>query len=69
MTSDNKPDSNLYAIERTHMGASRTFYSVLRTGLANAGAGQYLDGSDPRLAAVQRNRMNKALVKGECDEQ
>jgi len=51
------------------MPASRTFYSVLRTGLAIAGAGQYLDGSDPRLAAVQRNRMNKALVKGECDEQ
>ena len=39
MTSDNKPDSNVYAIERTHMAAERTFYSVLRTGLAIAGAG------------------------------
>ena len=39
MTSDNKPDSNIYAIERTHMAAERTFYSVLRTGLAIAGAG------------------------------
>ena len=39
MTSDNKPDSNRYAIERTHMAASRTFYSVLRTGLAISGAG------------------------------
>jgi len=39
MTSDNMPDSNLYAIERTHMAAERTYYSVLRTGLAIAGAG------------------------------
>jgi uncharacterized membrane protein YidH (DUF202 family) len=39
MTSDNKPDSDLYAIERTHMAAERTFYSVLRTGLAIAAAG------------------------------
>jgi len=39
MTSNNKPDSNIYAIERTHMAAERTFYSVLRTGLAIAGAG------------------------------
>ena len=39
MNPDNKPDSNLYAIERTHMAAERTYYSVLRTGLAIAGAG------------------------------
>ena len=39
MDLDNKPDSNLYAIERTHMAAERTYYSVLRTGLAIAGAG------------------------------
>ena len=39
MTSNNKPDSNLYAIERTHMAAERTYFSVLRTGLAIAGAG------------------------------
>ena len=39
MTSNNNPDSNVYAIERTHMAAERTFYSVLRTGLAIAGAG------------------------------
>ena len=39
MNADNKPDSNQYAIERTHLAASRTFYSVLRTGLAIAGAG------------------------------
>jgi len=39
MTSEEKPDSNVYAIERTHLAASRTFYSVLRTGLAIAGAG------------------------------
>ncbi len=39
MTPNNKPDSNLYAIERTHMAAERTYYSVLRTGLAIAGAG------------------------------
>jgi uncharacterized membrane protein YidH (DUF202 family) len=42
MTSDEKPDSNLYAIERTHMAAERTYYSVLRTGLAIAGAGSVL---------------------------
>lgn len=39
MTPDNKPDSNLYALERTHMAAERTYYSVLRTGLAIASAG------------------------------
>ena len=39
MTTDNKPDSNLYALERTHMAAERTYFSVLRTGLAIAGAG------------------------------
>ena len=39
MTQNNKPDSNVYALERTHMAAERTYYSVLRTGLAIAGAG------------------------------
>ncbi len=39
MTPDNNPDSNLYALERTHMAAERTYYSVLRTGLAIASAG------------------------------
>ena len=39
MSSNNKPDSNIYAIERTHMAAERTYFSVLRTGLAIAGAG------------------------------
>ena len=39
MTTNNRPDSNLYALERTHMAAERTYYSVLRTGLAIAGAG------------------------------
>jgi uncharacterized membrane protein YidH (DUF202 family) len=39
MTPNNKPDSNVYALERTHMAAERTYYSVLRTGLAIAGAG------------------------------
>jgi len=39
MTTNNQPDSNLYALERTHMAAERTYYSVLRTGLAIAGAG------------------------------
>jgi len=39
MSSNNKPDANIYAIERTHMAAERTYYSVLRTGLAIAGAG------------------------------
>ena len=36
---ENIPDSNLYAIERTHMAAERTYFSVLRTGLVIAGAG------------------------------
>ena len=39
MTQNNKPDSNVYALERTHMAAERTYFSVLRTGLAIAGAG------------------------------
>ena len=39
MTTNNKPDSNVYALERTHMAAERTYFSVLRTGLAIAGAG------------------------------
>jgi uncharacterized membrane protein YidH (DUF202 family) len=39
MNPDNNPDSNLYALERTHMAAERTYYSVLRTGLAIASAG------------------------------
>ena len=39
MTPNNKPDSNVYALERTHMAAERTYFSVLRTGLAIAGAG------------------------------
>ena len=39
MTTNNPPDSNLYALERTHMAAERTYYSVLRTGLAIAAAG------------------------------
>ena len=39
MTHNNQPDSNLYALERTHMAAERTYFSVLRTGLAIAGAG------------------------------
>jgi len=39
MTSDKNPPSNTYAIERTHMAAERTYFSVLRTGLAIAGAG------------------------------
>ena len=39
MTQNSKPDSNLYALERTYMAAERTVYSVLRTGLAIAGAG------------------------------
>ena len=39
MTTNNQPDSNLYALERTHMAAERTYFSVLRTGLAIAGAG------------------------------
>ena len=39
MTTDDKPDSNLYALERTHMAAERTYYSILRTGLAIAAAG------------------------------
>ena len=39
MTPSDKPDSNVYAVERTHMAAERTYYSVLRTGLAIAGAG------------------------------
>ena len=39
MTTNTKPDSNLYALERTHMAAERTYFSVLRTGLAIAGAG------------------------------
>lgn len=39
MTSDKKTDSNLYAIERTHMAAERTYFSVLSTGLAIASAG------------------------------
>jgi len=39
MTSEKKPDSNVYALERTHMAAERTYFSVLRTGLAIAGAG------------------------------
>ena len=39
MTQNNQPDSNVYALERTHMAAERTYFSVLRTGLAIAGAG------------------------------
>ena len=39
MSQNNKPDSNVYALERTHMAAERTYFSVLRTGLAIAGAG------------------------------
>ena len=39
MTPSDNPDSNVYAVERTHMAAERTYYSVLRTGLAIAGAG------------------------------
>jgi uncharacterized membrane protein YidH (DUF202 family) len=39
MTTTNHPDSNLYALERTHMAAERTCFSVLRTGLAIASAG------------------------------
>ena len=39
MTPNSKPDSNVYALERTHMAAERTYFSVLRTGLAIAGAG------------------------------
>ena len=39
MTTNKQPDSNIYALERTHMAAERTYFSVLRTGLAIAGAG------------------------------
>ena len=39
MTPNNNPDSNVYALERTHMAAERTYFSVLRTGLAIAVAG------------------------------
>jgi uncharacterized membrane protein YidH (DUF202 family) len=39
MTAKDTSDSNLYALERTHMAAERTYFSVLRTGLAIAGAG------------------------------
>ena len=39
MTTNEQPDSNLYALERTHMAAERTYFSVLRTGLDIAAAG------------------------------
>jgi uncharacterized membrane protein YidH (DUF202 family) len=39
MTTNNHLDSNIYALERTHMAAERTYFSVLHTGLAIAAAG------------------------------
>ena len=42
MTTESVTDSNLLAVERTHLAAERTFYATLRTGLAIAGAGAVL---------------------------
>jgi uncharacterized membrane protein YidH (DUF202 family) len=39
VSQESRPDTFKLALERTHLAAQRTFFSVLRTGLAIAGAG------------------------------